>query len=93
MSYSHKNITTATTTVVRTGAGVLHAITVNAAVASGTITVYDNSAGSGTKIATITFPATLLASQIVLLYDVVFTTGLTIVTVEANDITVSWRPQ
>lgn len=89
---AYTNIASATTTVCRTGSGVLHAITVNKAVASGTITIYDNTAGSGTKIGIITFPATLLANQNTLIYDVVFTTGLTIVTVEANDITVSWRP-
>jgi hypothetical protein len=93
MSGSRTNITTATTTVVRTGKGVLLSVIVNKALASGTITLYDNTAGSGTKIGTITNPATLLHSQMVFPYDVVFTTGLTVVTVEAQDITIVWRPQ
>jgi hypothetical protein len=91
--YSYTNIASATTTTVRSGKGVLHGITINKAVASGVITIYDNTAGSGTKIATITEPATLLNSQMQLLYDVCFTTGLTIVTGQADDITVSWLPQ
>lgn len=92
MAFAHKNITTATTTSVASGAGVLGAIIVNKAVASSTITIYDNTAASGTKIATITNPATLLHSQMVLPFDVAFTTGLTIVTSQADDITVCWRP-
>ena len=60
---NYTNVASATTTAVKSGAGTLHSITVNKAVASGVITVYDNTAGSGTKIATITNPATLLHSQ------------------------------
>ena len=40
------NITTATTTTVKTGTGILKSITVNTT-AAGTIIVYDNTAGSG----------------------------------------------
>jgi len=89
---SYTNIVTATTTVVRTGAGILGSIVINKAVASGVITMYDNTAGSGTKIGTITAPATLLHSHFALPYNVAFTTGLTIVTAEADDITVCWKP-
>lgn len=90
--FSYKNIAAGATTVVHTGAGILHSIVNNSAVASKTITVYDNSAASGTKIATITNPATLLANQYSLLYDVVFTTGLTVVTSGDDDVTVCWSP-
>lgn len=92
MPYSHKNIVSATTTVVASGAGILGSIIINKAVASSTITIYDNGAASGTKIATITNPGTLLHSQMVLPFDVAFTSGLTIVTSQADDITVCWRP-
>lgn len=92
MPGQYTNIASATTTTIRTGKGILNRITVNKAVASGVITIYDNTAGSGTKIGTITNPATLLHSQITLDYDVAFTTGLTIVTSAADDITVSWVP-
>lgn len=92
MSAAYKNIASADTHLVRTGAGVLEKLVINKAVASSTITVYDNTAGSGTKIATITNPATLLHSQMVFPYGIAFTTGLTIVTDQADDITVCWRP-
>lgn len=92
--FSYQNITAAapTTTVVKTGVGVLHAIVINKTAATGVITVYDNTAGSGTVIATITQPAAVLASQEVITYDCSFTTGLTLVTATAaQDITVIYR--
>lgn len=90
--FSFSNIVSATTTVVKSGAGLLHSINVNKAVAAATITIYDNTAASGTKIGTITFGAALLTDPPLLgLYDVTFATGLTIVTSGATDITVSWR--
>ncbi len=86
---TYLNITTATTTVVKATAGKLVAILVNKAVASGTITIYDNTSAAGTKIGTITSPGTLLHSQMVFPYfGADFSTGLTLVTVEAQDITV-----
>lgn len=89
--YSYTNITAAapTTTVIRTGSGILHAINLNTAADTGTITVYDNTTGSGTKIATWTSNATTAPHTII--YDAVFTTGLTIVTATAaQDITVTY---
>ena len=87
----YKNITTQTTTLVKTGMGVLHSIVVNKAVASGVITIYDNTSAGSPIIATITMPGTLHADQIVLKYDCAFTTGLTIVTSgAAQDITVTY---
>jgi hypothetical protein len=87
------NIVGAATSVVRSGQGILKSITVNQPIASATITIYDNTTGSGTKIATITLPAVLLAQgPYTAVYDVDFGTGLTLVTVgAAMDITVSWR--
>jgi len=84
--FEYRNITTATTTVVKSGAGVLKAITVNST-AAGTITVYDNTSAAGTKI------ATLKASVVegTYEYNIAFATGLTIVTGAASDITVSYR--
>jgi hypothetical protein len=85
--YSFTNITTDTTTTVKSGAGFLHTICVNTLAATGTATVYDNTAGSGTKIATIG-----TGTAICLIYDVAFATGLTIVTATAAaDITVSYK--
>lgn len=89
--YNFVNITAAapTTTVVKSGTGVLHTITFNKPVATGVVTVYDNTAASGTIIATITIPASPL--PVTLVYDATFATGLTIVTATAaQDLTVSY---
>lgn len=94
MPFSFTNIAGAATTTVKTGRGKLAKIIVNKAVASGVITVYDNTAGSGTKIGTITQPATLLQSQWATDYGndgILFQTGLTIVTSAADDITVVYE--
>lgn len=85
------NITAAapTTTVVKSGGGIIHTITFNNPVATGVITIYDNTAGSGTVIGTITIPANPM--PVTLTYDRHFTTGLTIVTATAaQDITVTY---
>jgi len=84
--FNYTNITTAATTVVKSGAGFLHSITVNTD-AAGTITIYDNTAGSGTKIGTIKSSAGVNSY----FYDVSFATGLTIVTAAANDLTIAYR--
>lgn len=91
--YNYSNITAAapTTTVVKSGQGILHSITVNTAADTGVITVYDNTSGTGTKIATITTTIAASGSPTPLIYDVTFNTGLTIVTsTAAQDITVSF---
>lgn len=78
-------IATATTTTVKAFAGHLHSITVTET-AAGTITVYDNTAGSGTII------ALLKASIAEGTYEInaPFGTGLTIVTAGASKITVAF---
>jgi hypothetical protein len=89
---SFGNMTTATTTTHKSGAGILHKIIVNTLVASATITVFDNTAGSGTKIATITLPSTITGDQpFALTYDLSFATGLTITTSGGTDLTVVYR--
>lgn len=86
------NINSATTTTVKSGAGSLYTITINTPVASATITLYDNTAGSGTKIATITLPSTITSlGPMTLNYGVSFATGLTIVTSGATDLTASYE--
>ena len=86
-SYNPTYIATATTTVVATGKGVLHAINITET-AAGAITVYDNTAGSGTILAV--FKASIVENSFVL--DVAYSTGLTIVTAGASKLTVSWAP-
>lgn len=75
-NYTPLNIPAGTaTTVVKSGAGLFHTLTINTkGASSNVITVYDNTAASGTLIATIdgtTGPITYL-------YDVAFATGLTV---------------
>lgn len=90
--YSAANITTQTTTTVKSGAGLLKRIVFNKPLASGVVAVYDNTAGSGTLIATITLPSTLLNGPFFLDYEDVVTTGITVVTSGATqDITVIYR--
>jgi hypothetical protein len=87
--YSFANITTDTTTALKTGPGFLHNVCVNTPAATCTVTIYDNTAGSGTKIGTITSYASV---PICYHYDVAFWNGLTVVTATAApDITVSFR--
>jgi hypothetical protein len=87
INYSHQNALG--TTVVKSGAGLLHSICINTKGAtSNTVTVYDNTAASGTVIAVID-----TTSQVqTLLYDIGFTVGLTVVLAAGTsaDITVSY---
>jgi hypothetical protein len=89
-SFAFANISTVATTTVKSGVGELHAITVNSkGTVASTITVYDNTAGSGAKIATIDS----LNQSGTMVYNVAFANGLTLVTTGtvAPDVTVSYR--
>ena len=88
--YSFQNITTNTTTVVKSGSGTLHSIVVNASGVTGTITIYDNTAASVTKIGTAN---SAISAGISLIYDIAFNTGLTVVTtgLTPSDITVTYK--
>ena len=79
-------ISTAVTTVVKTGAGMVGEIMVLGGTL-GTVQVFDNTAASGTVLV----PTITPAGPIVLLRDVVFNVGLTIVTGAATIIVVSYR--
>lgn len=90
--WTYNNITSATTTTAKSGAGVLHAVAINTYIASATITIYDNTAGSGTKIGTLTLPSTITGlAPVTVLFDASFATGLTLVTSGATDLTVLYR--
>ena len=85
--WSSGQITTATTTTIKTGPGYLRSITVLGGT-MGQIDVYDNTAGSGTKvIPTFTPPASFCAT---LTFNVPFSIGLTIVTGAATVVQVSY---
>lgn len=89
--YSYAYISTQTTTVVKSGAGILRRLVISAT-ALGVVTIYDNTAGSGTVIWTQTMPASVLSSIYVVTFDIKFATGLTIVTATATqNIAVAYR--
>jgi len=79
------NITSDATTLVKSGAGSLACITVNGGT-MGAITVYDSLTAAGTKIGTVASPV----AGMVLPYGVRFKTGLTIVTADNTNLTVSY---
>lgn len=82
----YSNVASAATTTCKSGSGVLERIIINTGASTTTVTVYDNTAGSGTKIATAATTA-----QGVLVYGCHFSTGLTVVTSGTADITVVYR--
>lgn len=91
--YTYTAITLAapTTTLLKTGAGLLHSLDFTAA-ATGVIKIYDGVDATGTLMRTITSPATLLQNEVNKVYDLAFSVGLTIVTsTAAQDIVVGWR--
>lgn len=90
--YSYTHITTATTTVVKASAGFLHKIIWNKSVATGATTVYDNTSAAGNVVAIRTVGAGLLSDPPCTgEYNCSMATGITIVTSQAEDITVVWR--
>lgn len=104
MQFQNKfsNITGNTTQTVKGAPGILHSIMLNNNTTGGTVTLYDNTSGSGTKIATLHIgtpsggvlsssgePGPLLIGPM----GVVFMTGLTVVSAgsTSNDITVCYQ--
>lgn len=88
--HKYLNITTATTTTVKSGAGKLNLISINKkGTGTSTIAIYDNTAGSGTLIGTI--DSTNLSNAFY--YECNFSTGLTLVTsgTAAPDVTVVYQ--
>lgn len=94
----YRNVVGNSTTVVKSGNGVLRGLSINDNTTGGSITIYDNTAGSGTKIGTfqIATPSggllstTGQAGPAYISLTAEFTTGLTVVTSgsNSNDITV-----
>ncbi len=88
-SYSFSHLNANGTTVIRTGAGMLGNVTINTKGATAnTLTLYDNTAASGTVIAVIDTTAQVQ----VLNFEVAFATGLTAVlaTGTAADVTIGY---
>lgn len=94
----YRNMTGNSTVTVKSGNGVVRGISINNNNTGGTITVYDNTASSGTKIATIEIAtpsggllsSTGQQSPTYITMTAEFATGLTVVTTGSsnNDITV-----
>lgn len=83
----YANITAATTTVVKSGAGLLHLILVAQASASGgTISIYDNTTGSGPSICVLG-----TTTQGANTFNVNFNTGLTIVSTSTLNAMVAYK--
>jgi hypothetical protein len=85
----YANLNANGTTTLKSGKGFLSKVTINTKGASAnTLTLYDNTTGSGTKIATIDTTA-----GGTLPYDIEFSTGLTAVlaTGTAADVTISFK--
>lgn len=89
---SFLNIVGNTTTVVKSGAGVLVGLTYNNGSGATVITLYDNTSAAGTKLGTISLGAAALTGT-TQMWGVFFSTGLTIVTAgpASNDHTVIYR--
>lgn len=96
------NITGNVTTVVKTGIGTLHGVIINDNNSGGTVTVYNNTAGSGTKIAKFQigtpgggllsnngFQTSIFLGPLMVKFDI----GLTVVTAGSanNNITVIYK--
>lgn len=79
-AYSFNNITTNATTVVKGSAGTFRGLTVNTAGTGSTATIYDNTAGSGTKVGTVNTAVLGTSLQ----FDAACATGITIVTAGAG---------
>jgi len=79
-------IATATTTQVKTGAGILHAIIVNTT-SAGAISIIDGTSGSTVNIGSL--KASIVEGTYT--YDLVFKAGLRIITAGASDITVIYE--
>jgi len=86
--YASAQIVTATTTLVKTGPGLLHSLIINTNLDAAVVTVYDALTATGTPLATITTSGTI---PFFLPYDIPFATGLTIVTSAAIKMTVTFR--
>jgi hypothetical protein len=87
--YDYANITSQTTTLVKTGGGLLHSITFNKPTATGTVKIDDALTDTTPVMGTITVPAS--PQPFTVFYDIIFQVGLTIVTGTATqDITIAY---
>jgi len=84
--FAYNNITTASTTVIKSSPAFLHCVVINTT-AAGTITIYDNTSAAAPTVATIVASANPGSYC----YDVSLANGLVVVTGAASNITVTYR--
>ena len=91
--YNYTRVTTAATTLVKNGPGILHSVCVNTLGASATIELDDAITNTTPIIGKIALPATITAiTGFVLDYDVQFNTGLSVTVATATvDATIIWK--
>lgn len=89
-TYLSTHITTATTTLVKTGSGSLRAICVNTPVATGTVKADDALTDTTPVLGVVTTPATA-GNPYCQYFNLSFAVGLTIVTTQAQDVTVVYQ--
>lgn len=88
--YNHQTSTTTGVTL-KAGPGTLHCITLNTPVATGVVTVYDNTTASGSNVIAV-FTVAASPQPSTTCYDVQFGTGLSLkVATAGQDLTVSYR--
>lgn len=86
--FASTHIATATTTQVKVGTGTLKRVLVNTPVDAGTISLIDNTTGSTVNIGVITSSGTIPFSMD---FDAHFSTGLRVITTQAQDVTIIWQ--
>jgi hypothetical protein len=87
---SYKHVVNAATTTVKAGPGYLDRIVYNSGSSAATLTLYDNTAGSGTIIGVVTLSASENTPSAVV-YNVTFSTGLVVVSTGTVDCTIVFR--
>jgi hypothetical protein len=89
MALSYARISTATTTQVKSGSGILHKIVIGTPISTGSVLVIDNTSGSTPVVSTIVSTADV--KPYVIEFNARFSTGLRITTTQAQDITVVYQ--
>lgn len=89
--YNYTRVTTAATTLVKTGPGILHAVIVNTPTATATIELDDALTNTTPIIGKMLMPTTA-SNPFTVVYDVAFSTGLSVtVAVATVDATIVWK--
>jgi hypothetical protein len=88
--YNYTHMTTATTTQIKTGSGILHSIVVNKPIA-GILEFDDALSNTAPVIGIMTIGTVTNMAPFTVVYDVAFATGLSITTGQATDLTIVWK--